>query len=191
VRKLNHKKAFPLFLLITFLSAFIYWILTALENGGQIPQTITETENKPITTISGIAQVVDGDTIKINKERIRFVGIDAPESKQKCLDKNYYEYLCGEISTEFLKKLVNGKKVECQYQERDIYNRYLGVCKIGTVNINYEMVKNGMSIIYNLKEADGELKRLEAEAKRKKLGVWQGSFQEPKDYRKKNRHKRS
>ncbi|MCE3255010.1 MAG: nuclease family protein [Rickettsiaceae bacterium] len=191
MRKLNHKKAFPLFLLITFLSAFIYWILTALENGGQIPQTITETENKPITTISGIAQVVDGDTIKINKERIRFVGIDAPESKQKCLDKNYYEYLCGEISTEFLKKLVNGKKVECQYQERDIYNRYLGVCKIGTVNINYEMVKNGMSIIYNLKEADGELKRLEAEAKRKKLGVWQGSFQEPKDYRKKNRHKRS
>ena len=31
--------------------------------------------------ISGIAKVVDGDTIKIGKNKIRLLGIDAPEKK--------------------------------------------------------------------------------------------------------------
>ncbi len=139
--------------------------------------------------MSGTARIIDGDTIEINKNRIRLIWIDAPETKQKCLDKNYFEYLCGEASTAFLKKLISNKTVECSYGEKDIYNRFLGNCKLGEMNINYEMVKNGMAIIYNLKDADEELKNLEAEAKNKKLGVWQGAFQDPKDYRKKNRHK--
>jgi len=32
--------------------------------------------------ISGKAQVIDGDTIKINDKKIRLFGIDAPEKKQ-------------------------------------------------------------------------------------------------------------
>ena len=36
------------------------------------------------TEITGIAEVVDGDTIKISGKRIRLAGIDAPESSQKC-----------------------------------------------------------------------------------------------------------
>ena len=34
--------------------------------------------------IFGIANVIDGDTIKINAKKIRLEGIDAPEAKQKC-----------------------------------------------------------------------------------------------------------
>jgi endonuclease YncB( thermonuclease family) len=38
-------------------------------------------ENKPLVfNISGKAKVVDGDTITINNTKIRFSGIDAPES---------------------------------------------------------------------------------------------------------------
>ena len=38
-------------------------------------------ENKPLAfNISGKAKVVDGDTITINNTKIRFSGIDAPES---------------------------------------------------------------------------------------------------------------
>ena len=33
--------------------------------------------------ILGTAKVIDGDTIKINKEKIRLMGIDAPEKKTK------------------------------------------------------------------------------------------------------------
>ena len=34
--------------------------------------------------IIGKAEVIDGDTIKINSKSIRLFGIDAPEKKQKC-----------------------------------------------------------------------------------------------------------
>ena len=38
--------------------------------------------------------VTDGDTIRIDGERIRFSGIDAPELKQTCLYQDI-EFQCG------------------------------------------------------------------------------------------------
>mgnify|MGYP003327557842 CR=1 FL=1 len=60
--------------------------------------------------ISGEATVTDGDTIKINNERIRFGGIDAPENnffgrKQFCYLEDI-EVLCGKLSTEKLKENI-------------------------------------------------------------------------------------
>ena len=67
-------------------------------------------------TILGDAKVIDGDTIKIDKKKIRLFGIDAPEKEQIC--KKIYvsffilnfqkKYKCGEKSTLALsKKLKN------------------------------------------------------------------------------------
>ena len=33
-------------------------------------------------------RIIDGDTIILNSEKIRFYGIDTPENKQKCKDRN-------------------------------------------------------------------------------------------------------
>lgn len=172
------------YLLITlFFILFFWWIFIAVNSKQSSPPQ-PATSSSPLTAISGLSRVIDGDTIEINKNRIRLIGIDAPESKQKCLDKNYNQYLCGEASTAFLKKIIANQNVSCFYDSKDVYNRYLGNCRVGEVNINYAMVKNGMAIIYNLKEASPELKVLENEAKSKKLGIWQGAFEEPKQYRK-------
>ena len=38
------------------------------------------------SSISGQASVIDGDTVEIRGERIRLVSVDAPESRQTCLD---------------------------------------------------------------------------------------------------------
>ena len=175
------------FFLILFFCGFFYWLKIAITIQKQPNESIVINQNPSTQTIFGIAKVVDGDTIKINNNRIRLSGIDAPESKQKCLDKNYYEYFCGQISTIFLQKLIDGKEVRCQYSEQDIYQRYLGICVFEKININDEMIKSGMAIIYNPKEASDELKNLENEAQNKKIGIWQGAFQEPKQYRKTHR----
>ncbi|TIW00755.1 MAG: thermonuclease family protein, partial [Mesorhizobium sp.] len=44
--------------------------------------------------IAGVASVIDGDTIEVHGQRIRFNGIDAPESKQYCDDAKGFEYPC-------------------------------------------------------------------------------------------------
>lgn len=189
MKQLFWQKNISYFLLILFFCSFCFWIITATQNKNKPAKAIIINQDQPTQIIFGIAEVIDGDTIIINKNRIRLIGIDAPETKQKCLDKNYYEYLCGELSTNFLTKLINNKEVQCEYIQKDIYNRYLGNCTFQNININHEMIKNGMAIIYNLKNTSVELKELESEAQKRQIGIWQGAFEEPKKYRKKYRNR--
>tara|TARA_A100001015_G_scaffold319896_1_gene444362 strand:+ start:1028 stop:1576 length:549 start_codon:yes stop_codon:yes gene_type:complete len=137
--------------------------------------------------IIGPARVVDGDTIIINKSRIRLLNIDSAESKQNCYDKDNIVYPCGLEATSFLKKLIGGKEIYCLYSKKDIYERVLGECFLGSLNINNEMVKNGMAVIYSYNRASKELIDSRQYAKDNKLGLWQGSFEIPRDYRKRTK----
>ena len=53
--------------------------------------------------IYGTPKIIDGDTIILNAEKIRFYGIDTPEVKQKCTDNNGQSYSCGIQATLELK----------------------------------------------------------------------------------------
>jgi len=50
-------------------------------------------------------RVVDGDTIVLNGEKIRFTGIDTPELKQTCL-KDEQELDCGMTAKMLLVKKI-------------------------------------------------------------------------------------
>ena len=54
--------------------------------------------------IEGKAKIIDGDTIHINKNKIRLHGIDAPEMDQTCAIKNKVWH-CGIESSAALKKI--------------------------------------------------------------------------------------
>ena len=45
---------------------------------------LLSTKASSIEKIEGVPSVTDGDTIKINGNKIRLFGIDAPEVKQSC-----------------------------------------------------------------------------------------------------------
>ncbi|MBM3579279.1 MAG: thermonuclease family protein [Alphaproteobacteria bacterium] len=128
--------------------------------------------------------VIDGDSLKVGGKEVRLFGVDAPEYSQTCFDAKKEEYACGHVSLEFTKKLAGGKIAECVYAEQDKYDRYLSKCRIDELSINEELVKNGMAVVYNFTESDEKMDALEAAAKQQKLGIWQGAFQLPKNYRK-------
>jgi endonuclease YncB( thermonuclease family) len=48
--------------------------------------------------ISGVARIVDGDTLAIGETKIRLEGIDAPETDQVCLDQNAATWNCGIVA---------------------------------------------------------------------------------------------
>ena len=101
-------------------------------------------------TISGIPKVTDGDTIKINGTRIRFHGIDAPESRQNCLDNEGKVWSCGTASTSYLKSIVSNKMVTCEQRDIDKYGRVVAVCSIDGKDINGLMVEAGFSLAFSL-----------------------------------------
>ena len=133
--------------------------------------------------IKGSAKVIDGDTIHIGKNKIRLHGIDAPEIKQKCFISND-EWNCGEQSQSNLINLINLRKVNCIIFDKDRYKRDIAECYVDELNINKWMVKNGWAVAYRYyskKYINDELY-----AKKNKIGIWQGIFQNPWDYRKYN-----
>ena len=135
-------------------------------------------------TIFGKAKVIDGDTIHINKNKIRLHGIDAPETNQTC-NKNNKVWNCGVESTKFLKELIGNNKIECITQGKDRYNRFIGICYKDNLDLNSEMVLNGWAIAYRYYSED--YVKEEEKAKRDKKGIWIGDFEEPYLFRKKNK----
>ena len=146
-------------------------------------------EIKSGQSFSGKTRVIDGDSIVVANNRVRLLGIDAPEHSQNCLNQKNQEYPCGKISGEFLSNLVGDKEVICFYKHKDIYNRFLGNCFIQDLSINEEILKNGMAVIYSFTSSDKKMNDLELFAKEHRLGIWQGSFQLPKEYRKSKKNK--
>ena len=126
---------------------------------------------------SGSVSVHDGDTLTLNGEKIRLLYIDAPELRQNCrLDRR--QYPCGERSRDALIALVGRKEVTCDAAKRDRYRRLLGDCRAGGVDLNRAMIRDGWAVAY-----DKTLKADEAEAKRRGAGIWAGTFENPREWR--------
>lgn len=139
-------------------------------------------------TISGLASVIDGDTIEIHGIRIRLFGIDAPEGDQFCTVKGKTSR-CGQLAALALADEIANKVVSCQPKDRDHYGRLVAVCLVGDNDINAWMVANGWALAYRRYSHD--YINEEAHASKSKIGIWQGEFIPPWDWRHDNRVQRA
>ena len=153
--------------------------------------TYKDVKSQEIKEISGNAQIIDGDTIKINSKKIRLHGIDAPEFKQKC-KKPYLtiifftftkDYPCGKISTQKLQKKINNKVITCKILDVDRYKRFIGECYKRNLNLNSWLVSNGYAVAY--RKYSKKYISNEINAKNEKKGIWQGKFEMPWEFRRK------
>ena len=128
-------------------------------------------------------QITDGDTIKINGEKIRFSGIDTPELNQTCII-NGVENFCGLKAKEILIEKISDQKVVCVSEGKDQYKRTLAECFVNDESLSSYLVRSGYAFAYrrySKKFIDDE-----DYAKSKKLGMWSMEFDYPWDWRKKN-----
>ncbi|MGJ8570118.1 MAG: thermonuclease family protein [Hoeflea sp.] len=126
--------------------------------------------------ISGVVRVVDGDSLALDKRRLRLKGIDAPELKQRCR-KDGYDYGCGVEAASYLRGLVGSRAVECKGEGVDRYGRDLVRCKAGGVDLNQTMVRSGHAVAF------GDYRLAEVEARAERAGLWAGEFDQPKQWR--------
>ena len=132
-------------------------------------------------------RVVDGDTIDLNGEKIRFSGIDAPESnyrgkEQTCLI-NETIIRCGKLSKEFLIKKIGTNKVTCKREkEPDQYKRILAECFVNGESLSKFLVRSGYAFAF--RKYSTKFIKDEEFAKANKLGMWAMTFQYPWDFRK-------
>lgn len=126
-------------------------------------QHVTRRATPPIACagdeICGRCWVIDGDTIVINKQRIRLFGIDAPE-----LNHPY-----GNNAKFALVKLCKGQPIRAIVQEHDVHDRVVAKCYLrdGT-DLSAELVRLGLALDWAT-FSGGAYRHLEPEGARKKL----------------------
>ncbi|MBU4319633.1 MAG: thermonuclease family protein [Thermodesulfovibrionales bacterium] len=138
-----------------------------------------------------VIKVHDGDTVTIvlnsRKEKVRLIGIDAPEIKQRPW---------GTKARKHLEKMLtaSNRKVTLEFdvERRDKHGRPL--CYIFTPDrkmLNIQMVKDGYAVLLtlppNIKYVD-ELRIAQNEARQHRRGIWgsSGLKETPSEFRKKH-----
>ena len=126
--------------------------------------------------IGKVVGITDGDTITVldvskTQHKIRLMGIDAPEKKQKF----------GNESKKALSKYIFQKEVTVEYKKLDKYKRKVGKVILEGKDICLLMIQDGMA--WHYKDYEKEQSKLdrdlysqaELKAKNEKHGLWQDS----------------
>lgn len=134
--------------------------------------------------LTGIARVIDGDTLEVRSQRIRLDGIDAPESGQLCRDGRGRHYDCGAAATQALRAFLPGNsEIECKISGRDHYDRLIGDCyRAEGTSVSAWLVNQGHALDWP-RYSQGAYAQEQEEAEREQRGLWAGSFDKPWDWR--------
>ena len=128
-------------------------------------------------------KIVDGDTIHLHGEKIRFTGIDTPELKQICLKEGIIN-LCGVRAKQILIDKIGNSNVKCISAGKDQYKRTLAECFVKGESLSSYLVRSGYAFAY--RKYSKKFIKDEDYARINKLGMWSMEFDYPWDYRKNN-----
>ena len=128
-------------------------------------------------------KITDGDTIKINGEKIRFSGIDTPEMKQTCIENGIVNP-CGVTAKKILIDKISNNEVICISEGKDQYKRILAECFVNDESLSSYLVRSGYAFAY--RRYSKKFIADEEYAKSNKIGMWSMKFDYPWDWRKKN-----
>ena len=128
-------------------------------------------------------KIVDGDTIILNDEKIRFSGIDTPELKQTCI-QNDQEVECGVSAKMLLVKKIGNNIPKCISEGKDVYKRKLAECFVNGESLSKFLVRSGYAFAY--RKYSKKFIKDEDYARVNSLGMWSMNFEFPWDYRRKN-----
>ena len=128
-------------------------------------------------------KIIDGDTIHLNGEKIRFSGIDTPELKQTC-SKNNEIIFCGIEAKKLLVDKIASNEINCISEGKDQYKRTLAECFVNDLSLSSYLVKSGYAFAY--RKYSKKFIVDENFARSNNLGMWSMKFEYPWDWRKKN-----
>lgn len=141
--------------------------------------------------VAGTARVIDGMTFEIAGTTVRLFGIDTPDLAQNC-ERKGRTIPCGNVSRTALMDLVAGTTATCTtVKDRRAANSQensrpgspmVATCSAGGFDIGNNMVHTGWALA-DPKTAPRRYRTTEANARKRKVGLWRMKFDFPWDWR--------
>ena len=126
--------------------------------------------------VGGAGRASDGDSLRLGEQRVRLLGLDAPELNQTCR-RDGAIWPCGQAARDRMAQLLRSGDLDCRPEGRDKYDRLLARCSIGSQDLGGRMVAEGWAL------SSGDYDREQRAAQAAGLGIWSGSFVPPREWR--------
>ena len=136
----------------------------------------------PVSTMSDIVRIIDGDTLEMQGERVRILDIDAPETHQTCKRSDGVVVPCGQLAADALVGLTGSRSVTCDLFERDRYGRWLARCSVNGDDVANWLALNGLAVPYR-SCACVAVRGLSLYAQWNERGIWATDFRPPWEWR--------
>lgn len=133
--------------------------------------------DRPPPPVAGLGRVSDGDSFRLGEDRIRLLGLDAPELAQDCTGADGRTWPCGRVARDRMAALLAAGPLDCRPEGTDQYDRLLATCAIAGRDLGATMVSEGLAI------SSGRYWTEEAAARDSRLGIWAGDFDAPRTWR--------
>jgi endonuclease YncB( thermonuclease family) len=136
--------------------------------------------------LSGRAQAIDGTTLRIDGRVVALVGLESPERAQRCSRADGKSWGCGDAARNELARLTRNGVTTCRLASvRGALDAPapLVTCSSEGRDLATELVRGGHVFLTRL--ASAPLVAEESDAKKSKLGLWQGAHETPEAWRQK------
>lgn len=131
----------------------------------------------PPPPVAGNARASDGDSFRLGDDRVRLLGLDAPELAQQCDAEDGGQWPCVRAARDRMAALLSSGPVDCRPEDNDQYGRLLAYCTAGGRDLGAVMVSEGLAI------SSGSYWSEEADARAARRGIWAGGFDTPRSWR--------
>lgn len=130
--------------------------------------------------ISGMPNVVDGDSIGLNGMLIRLAGIDAPEVDQICYRGNI-PHRCGIDARSWLAATIEDTRLDCRVHYPDGAQRLVATCWSNRREVGAMAIQQGWALVWA--GAPSPYRGMEEAARQVGVGVWAFDFRHPSEWR--------
>jgi len=130
--------------------------------------------------VAGVAEVIDGDTLKIEEITVRLTAIDAVEPDQIC-GADGEQWSCGAEAIAMLKDFVGGQQIDCISNGLDGNGQTFVTCNFLGIDLGEAMLQSGYAVA--LEGAPSNYLSVQNISKTHKIGIWSSSFDLPANWR--------
>jgi endonuclease YncB( thermonuclease family) len=131
--------------------------------------------------LRGQAEAIESATILVNGTRVMLYGLESMHPPQICyIDGQAWE--CWAAAVRQLQTFLGEAPVACTpVGSPDFMGRVLALCEQNGVSLNERYVRSGFALA--IESEMPEYAAAEAAAREEGIGLWQGQFVEPADFR--------